>query len=49
VPLAGDRISLGILPVRWRGEVMQHMALETLDGFVPELDPPPGSPAYQWN
>jgi 4-amino-4-deoxy-L-arabinose transferase-like glycosyltransferase len=49
VALGAQRHPLGTLPVLWRGEVMQQVALETLDGFVPELDPPPGSPAYTWN
>ena len=49
VAIDAQRTSLGTLPVRWRGEVMQEVALETRDGLVPELDPPPGSPAYSWN
>jgi 4-amino-4-deoxy-L-arabinose transferase-like glycosyltransferase len=49
VAIEGQRTSLGTLPVLWRGEVMQQVALETLDGFTPQLDPPPGSPAYTWN
>jgi 4-amino-4-deoxy-L-arabinose transferase-like glycosyltransferase len=49
-PLLADakRSELPPLPVRWRGVDMQTMSLDLLDGFVPDLDPPPGSPAYVW-
>ena len=37
------------LPVVWRGVDMQTMAIDVLEGFAPQLDPPPGSPAYRWD
>ncbi|MEO8758507.1 MAG: glycosyltransferase family 39 protein [Devosia sp.] len=36
------------LPVSWRGVEMQTIAVDALEGFVPELYPAPGSPAYVW-
>jgi 4-amino-4-deoxy-L-arabinose transferase-like glycosyltransferase len=36
------------LPVSWRGVTMQTMQVDLLDGFTPELSPPPGSAAYVW-
>lgn len=45
--LAGARLTpLETVPVTWRGVEMQTMQVDLLDGFTPELDPPPGSPAY---
>jgi 4-amino-4-deoxy-L-arabinose transferase-like glycosyltransferase len=32
----------------WRGMVMDTYALEKLDGWTPELSPPPDSPLYGW-
>ncbi|MBL8302047.1 MAG: glycosyltransferase family 39 protein, partial [Ideonella sp.] len=32
--------------VTWRGEKMRTLQAALLDGFVPELNPPPGSPFY---
>jgi 4-amino-4-deoxy-L-arabinose transferase-like glycosyltransferase len=32
----------------WRGEVMDTYALEKLNGWTPELDPPAGSPFFRW-
>lgn len=36
------------IPIVWRGTTMARMTLETLDGFMPELEPPPGSAAWVW-
>ena len=36
------------LPVKWRGVEMQMLSVDVLDGFAPELTPPPGNPAYVW-
>jgi len=33
---------------RWRGIVMDTYALEKLNGWTPELSPPPDSPLYRW-
>lgn len=45
--LAGaQRTPLDPLPMIWHGETMKEMRVELLDGFTPELTPPPGSPAY---
>jgi 4-amino-4-deoxy-L-arabinose transferase-like glycosyltransferase len=32
----------------WRGGVMDTYSLERLDGWTPELNPPPDSPLFQW-
>jgi hypothetical protein len=32
----------------WRGEVMDTYALEKLNEWTPELDPPPDSPFFRW-
>ena len=37
------------LPVVWRGVDMQTMMVDVLEGYVPELNPAPGSPAYRWD
>jgi 4-amino-4-deoxy-L-arabinose transferase-like glycosyltransferase len=34
------------IPVMWRGAQMRTLKADLLDGFVPDLDPPPGSPFY---
>lgn len=45
--LEGIRTPIAIVPLRWRGEIMQHLAVDQLDGFAPDLSPPPGSPMYE--
>ena len=34
------------VPVVWRGEEMRKLQVSLLDGFAPDLDPPPMSPFY---
>lgn len=34
------------MEIVWRGQVMREVLVETLDGFVPDLSPPPGSRAF---
>jgi len=38
---------IATVPVRWRGEIMQELVVDRLEGFVPDLSPPPGSPMYE--
>jgi len=45
--LNGIRTPIVNVPVLWRGEVMQQMAVDQLDGFVPDMAPAPGSPPYE--
>ena len=47
-PLLADanRSPLETIPVVWRDTQMAEMTIERLDGFTPELNPAPGSPAY---
>lgn len=45
--LAGAAVTpLEPIPVIWRGEEMRKLQVSLLDGFSPELSPPPGSPFY---
>ena len=37
------------LPIVWHGEPMQTVSVDSLEGFAPELNPAPGSPAYAWS
>ena len=43
---AGELTPLPSLAITWRGKTMKSVELATLDGFTPELNPPPGSPAF---
>jgi 4-amino-4-deoxy-L-arabinose transferase-like glycosyltransferase len=42
------RTPLGRVERSWRGVVMDTYALEKLEGWTPELAPPPDSPFFRW-
>lgn len=47
VDLDATRTPLVMVPVRWRGVEMQQVAVDQLDSFTPDLNPPPGSPMHE--
>ncbi|MEA2888177.1 MAG: hypothetical protein QOD11_2537, partial [Bradyrhizobium sp.] len=42
------RTPLGQVERSWRGTAMDIYALEKLNGWTPDLSPPPDSPLYRW-
>jgi 4-amino-4-deoxy-L-arabinose transferase-like glycosyltransferase len=49
-PLLSDVVATPLAPlaVSWRGVPMQDFSVDLLSAYRPNLDPPPGSPAYVW-
>jgi 4-amino-4-deoxy-L-arabinose transferase-like glycosyltransferase len=48
--LGGARVTpVEALPVSWRGVEMQTITVDLVEGFVPDLSPAPGAPAYAWS
>jgi 4-amino-4-deoxy-L-arabinose transferase-like glycosyltransferase len=45
--LDAARAPVTTVPINWRGQLMQQVAVDQLDNFAPDLSPQPGSPMYE--